>query len=163
MMNYKNDDSFVEVDEEYLDQKIKEKLSLFEYREYEEEESGEYVYEFKNKNPRENLLIVIDGEATIYYADSHSHYEFYKSDIDELIQTILDIFNNELKVVNFSSLKRWLGDFWLHKAEIVDGVSFLERQKFPKEFIQELKRLGGTITETYWSEEEKVYKIEPLK
>ena len=162
-MNYKNDDSFVEVDEEYLDQKIKEKLSLFEYREYEEEESGEYVYEFKNKNEDKNLLIVIDGEATIYYADSHSHYGFYKSETDELIQKILDIFNNELKVVKFSSSKRWLGDFWLHKAEIVDGVSFLERQKFPKEFIQELKRLGGTITETYWSEEEKVYKIEPLK
>ena len=163
MMNYKNDDSFVEVDEEYLDQKIKEKLSLFEYREYEDEENGEYVYEFKNKNPKENLLILIDGEATIYYADSHSHYGFYKSEIDELIQKILDIFNNELKVVKFSSSKRWLGDFWLHKAEIVDGVNFLERQKFPKEFIQELKRLGGTITETYWSEEEKVYKIEPLK
>ena len=162
-MNYKNDDSFVEVDEEYLDQKIKEKLSLFEYREYEDEENGEYVYEFKNKNSKENLLILIDGEATIYYADSHSHYGFYKSEIDELIQKILDIFNNELKVVKFSSSKRWLGDFWLHKAEIVDGVSFLERQKFPKEFIQELKRLGGTITETYWSEEEKVYKIEPLK
>ena len=26
MMNYKNDDSFIKVDEEYLDQKIKEKL-----------------------------------------------------------------------------------------------------------------------------------------
>ena len=162
-MNCKNDDSFVEVDEEYLDQKIKEKLSLFEYREYEDEENGEYVYEFKNKNEDKNLLIVIEEEATIYYADSHSHYGFYKSEIDWLIQKILDIFNNELKVVKFSSSKRWLGDFWLHKAEIVDGVSFLERQKFPKEFIQELKRLGGTITETYWSEEEKVYKIEPLK
>ena len=161
-MNYKNDDSFVEVDEEYLDQKIKEKLSLFEYREYEDEENGEYVYEFK-KNENENLLIVIDREATIYYADSHSHYGFYKSEIDELIQNILDIFNNELKVVKFFSSKSWLGNFWLHKAEIVDGVNFLERQKFPKEFIQELKRLGGTITETYWSEEEKVYKIEPLK
>ena len=59
MMNYKNDDSFVEVDEEYLDQKIKEKLSLFEYREYEDEENDEYVYEFKNKNEDKNLLIVI--------------------------------------------------------------------------------------------------------
>ena len=98
-MNYKNDDSFVEVDEEYLDQKIKEKLSLFEYREYEEEENGEYVYEFKNKNEDKNLLIVIDGEATIYYADSHSHYGFYKSEIDGLIQKILDIFNNELKII----------------------------------------------------------------
>ena len=163
MMNYKNDDSFVEVDEEYLDQKIKEKLSLFEYREYEDEENDEYVYEFKNKNEDKNLLIVIDEEATIYYADSHSHYGFYKSEIDWLIQKILDIFNNELKVVRFFSTKRWLGDFWLHRTEIVDGVNFLEKQKFPEEFIQELKRLGGTITETYWGEEEKVYKIEPLK
>ena len=85
-MNYKNEDSFIEVDEEYLDQKIKEKLSLFEYREYEDEENDEYVYEFKNKNEDKNLLIVIDEEATIYYADSHSHYGFYKSEIDWLIQ-----------------------------------------------------------------------------
>lgn len=161
-MNCKNEESFVEVEEEYLDQKIKENLSLFEYREY-EDENGEYVYEFKNKNEDKNLLIVIDGEITVYYADSHSHYGFYNSEIDELIQKVLDIFNNELKVVRFFSSKRWLGDFWRHKTEIVDGVDFLEKQKFPKEFIQELKRLGGRITETYWSEEEKVYKIEPLK
>lgn len=159
----KNEDFFVEVDEEYLDQKIKEKLSAFEHREYEDEKNGEYVYEFKNKDADKNLLIVVDDEATIYYADSHSHFSFYKDEIDMLIEDVLNIFDNKLKVVKFYSSKGWLGNFWLEATEIVEGIKFLEEQNFPKEFIQELKRLGGTITETYWTEEEKVYKIEPLK
>ena len=154
---------FIEVNEEYLDQKIEEKLSAFEYREYEDEEKGEYIYEFKNKEEDKKLFIVIDDEATIYYADSHSHYMFHKHEIDRLVETVLNILNNELKVIKFYSSKRWLGDFWLATAEIVEGVKFLEERNFPKEFIQEIKRLGGTITETYWSEEKKTYIIEPLK
>ena len=163
MLCFQNEASFVEVDEEYLDQKIRETLSVFEYREYEDDETAEYVYEFKNKKIDENLLIVINNEATIYYAGSHSHFSFYKDEIDKLIENVLNIFNNQLKVVKFYSSKRWLGDFWLDTTKIVEGVKFLEEQNFPKEFIQELKRLGGTITERYWSKEKKTYAIEPLK
>ena len=162
-MKYKNLNSFVEVEIEYLDQKIKENLSTFGYYEYEDEKNGTYVYEIKNKDKEKNLLIVVDAEATVYYADSHSHYAFYKNEIDELIKSVLNILDNEMKVVKFYSSRRWLGDFWIDTTEKVDGIKFLENNNFPKEFINEIKRLGGTITETYWSKEKKTYTIEPEK
>ncbi len=156
-------DEFSEVDEKYLDEQIKAKLSRFEYREYENEENQEYVYEFKNTQADKNLLIVVDNEATVYYADSHSHYEFYKDDIDMLIDDVLRIFNGELKVVKFYSAERWLGDFWLATTEIVNAAEFLQEVMFPKEFLNEFKRLGGKLIETYWNGETITHKIEPFK
>ncbi len=161
-MNFENQDEFMEADEEYLDEQIKEKLSNFKYIEYEDEKNDEYVYEFKDL-ANEKLLIVVDDRATIYYADSHCHYEFYKDDIDALIDETLDIFNGRLKVVKFYSSKRWLGNFWVSATKSVQGVDFLEEKDFPKEFINEFKRLGGEITETYWSKGTVTQKIDPIK
>ena len=137
-MGNNNLNSFIQVDLEYLDQKIKENLSVFGYYEYEDKKNDEYVYEFKNKDKEKNLLIIVDAEATVYYADFHCHYAFYKNEIDELVKSVLNILNNEMKVVNIYSLRRWLVSFLIDTTEKVDGVKFLEQEHFPKEFINEI-------------------------
>ena len=80
-----------------------------------------------------------------------------------LIDSVLKIFYNELKVVKLYSTRRWLGDFWLLPTDKVENAAFLEDEAFPEEFVRELRRLGGKATESFWNKETITYKIEPIK